>query len=526
MLIRTMLLLLLTATATSAQPRPVPRNAANPETRTAQYLESVRRQPSLLLQFLREMPKGGDLHNHLSGAIYAEHYIQWAAEDDLCLNRQSFAFVPQPCGADKDIVSAKKVLTDATLYQQVINAQSMRFFRGPESGHDHFFDTFGKFGAVSNNHMGDMLAVMASEAAADHLSYLELLLDPDNGAAEKIIEDHQIVFDDNLATLRDKIIHNGLADAIPAGRSTLDQAESRMRELLHCGTPQASPGCNVTIRYQYQVLRGKAPAIAFSQMLTGLELASADPRVVDINPVMPEDAYVPMHDFDLHMRMLSYLHGLYPKVHLSLHAGELWTGLVPPAGLTYHIRHSIEIGNANRIGHGVDVMFENDPVGLLKEMAARKVAVEVNLSSNDQILGVSGKDHPLAIYLLYGVPVALSSDDQGVARSNMTQEYVRAVRDQGLNYPVLKRIVRNSLEFSFLPGKSLWTDATYSRRVPACAADQPLSAKPSQACQDLLAKSERARLQWRLEADLGQFETKTCCTATATPHPQSAVSMR
>jgi adenosine deaminase len=43
-----------------------------PEQRTARYMDSVRSQPPLLLAFLRRMPKGGDLHNHLSGAIYAE----------------------------------------------------------------------------------------------------------------------------------------------------------------------------------------------------------------------------------------------------------------------------------------------------------------------------------------------------------------------------------------------------------------------------------------------------------------------
>ena len=39
-------------------------------------------------------------------------------------------------------------------------------------------------------------------------------------------------------------------------------------------------------------------------------------------------------------------------------------------------------------------MLEKDPIGLLKEMAARNVLVEINLTSNDQILGVSGDDIP------------------------------------------------------------------------------------------------------------------------------------
>jgi adenosine deaminase len=36
--------------------------------------------------FLHRMPRGGDLHVHLSGAVYAERFIAWAAQDGLCAN--------------------------------------------------------------------------------------------------------------------------------------------------------------------------------------------------------------------------------------------------------------------------------------------------------------------------------------------------------------------------------------------------------------------------------------------------------
>src|SRR5260370_29679891 len=53
--------------------------AQTAEQRTARYLESVRKQPPLLLAFLHEMPKGGDLHNHLSRSSYAAGLIDVAA---------------------------------------------------------------------------------------------------------------------------------------------------------------------------------------------------------------------------------------------------------------------------------------------------------------------------------------------------------------------------------------------------------------------------------------------------------------
>jgi adenosine deaminase len=479
-----------------------------PEERTARYLESVRNQPSLLLAFLQSMPKGGDLHSHLSGSIYTESYIRWAAEDGLCLNRVTFAFAAGPCDPEKSSVPAAQILKDPVLYQQVINAQSMRSFNGPESGHDHFFNTFGKFGPVSRAHQGDMLAEVASRSSAQRVTYIETLLSIDKGLADRFPAENGITWNGNFDEMRKALLDKGISKVVETGRHNLDQFEAREREVLHCDTPHADPGCDVTIRYQYEIHRALPPEIVFSEMLVGFELASADPRVVDVNPVMPEDSYVPMHDFDLHMRMLDFFHRLYPKVRLSLHAGELWTGLVPPDGLKNHIRDSITRGHASRIGHGVDVMFEDNAPALLKEMAAKKIAVEINLSSNDLILGVSGHDHPLPIYMKAGVPVVISTDDEGVSRSDITQEYWRALRSFPITYRELKDIVRNSLEYSFLPGDSLWTDAAYSKKSAACS-------HPDAKCDAFLKTNEKARLQWKVEQDFAKFESGDCCTLPA-----------
>ena len=70
-----------------------PAPQATGEAATARYFASIRAEPSLLLAFLNEMPKGGDLHNHLTGAIYAESYLRWAAEDNLCLATATMTIV-------------------------------------------------------------------------------------------------------------------------------------------------------------------------------------------------------------------------------------------------------------------------------------------------------------------------------------------------------------------------------------------------------------------------------------------------
>jgi hypothetical protein len=378
--------------------------------------------------------------------------------------------------------------------------------REEESGHDHFFATFEKFGPAFEKHVGDALAEVASRAAADHLQYVEVMNTADGGQAA--ILGTRIGWDDDFSQLRDKLLAGGLADVVASVRSGLDSDEARKREVLHCGTAQAAAGCEVTIHYLYQVLRGLPREQVFAQILLGFELTKADPRFVGFNLVMPEDYYVPMHDFDLHMRMIEALHKFYPATHVSLHADELAMGLVPPEGLRFHIRESIERGGAERIGHGVAVMSEDDPIGLLREMARKNVLVEICLTSNDLILGVSGDRHPLPVYMKYGVPVALATDDEGVSRGDMTHEYLRAVETYGLLYAELKRMARESLEHSFIPGDSLWSDGRELRRAAACEGDKASSDHVSGKCEKWMAGSERARVQWQLEQAFMEFEKK------------------
>jgi hypothetical protein len=185
----------------------------------------------------------------------------------------------------------------------------------------------------------------------------------------------------------------------------------------------------------------------FAQTATAAALIRAEPRLVGLNLVGPEDYLVARRDYTRQMEIVRFL---ATDVPVALHAGELWLGLVPPPDLTFHIRQAIEIAGARRIGHGVTLAFERDAQGLLAQMRVRPTVVEINLTSNDLILGVRGKDHPFPVYLAAGVPVVLSSDDAGVSRIDLTNEYFRAARDYGLGYPQLKAIARNSLDYSFL----------------------------------------------------------------------------
>jgi adenosine deaminase len=490
------------------------------ELRTSRALESVRANPLELEAFLNDMPKGTDLHNHLTGAVYAETLIRDAAEDQLCVNPSALSFIKPEHPTKDDAkgptcetgnVPAVQAYKDQHLYDALIDSFSMRSFVPVTgtSGHDHFFDSFNRFHGTNERHKGEWLYEVATRAAAQNIQYMELMETPPFNRSAAAA--HEVGWYSDLSKMREALLAK-LGDGLKQDRDDdlafFKNAEETRDKLAHCGQPDAQPACGVKQRFIYQILRGFSKEQVFAQTLLGFETISADPtRIVGINFVMPEDSRVSMADFEEQMKMLNYLHSVYPKVHISMHAGELAPGLVTYEGLCCHIRWAVELGHAERIGHGVDIMYEQNPDKLLDIMAQNHVMVEIAFSSNDLILGISGKNHPFPIYRKHNVPVSLSTDDEGVSRINLTHEYVRAVETYNLHYADLRQMVRTGMEHSFQQGESLWQSRDVFKSVVAACSKDPLGAdKPSSSCADFLKSSEKATQQWDLERRFRQFE--------------------
>ena len=481
------------------------------EERAAKFFESTRKSPPQMLAFLLKMPKGADLHSHLSGAVYAESYIQWAAQKNLCVSQVTMVLAPPsttPCDQSAGQIAVSTALSNSVLYRKLIDAWSMRYWEfSGQNAHDQFFDSFGKFSTATWGQTGAMLAEVVSRAARGRVSYLELMLTPDDGKSSDIGK--LVGWDGNLEGTLSKLKSNGIDGAAAIGVDNLKKAEAEKDKLLGCGTAQADPGCAVTIRYVSQVSRGAALGQVFAQMVTGFALAN-DPgsKVVALNLVQAEDMLPSMQNFNVHMEMLNFLRPQYPRAHVTLHAGELAPGLVPPEGLTFHIRDSVLKGHAQRIGHGVDIMHEDEPYQLLKELVRRDVMIEICLTSNDTILGVRKEHHPLATYLEYGVPVALATDDEGVSRSEISREFLKAAQDHGLRYMQLKTMARTSLQYAFISGASLWADSKKGIAVSQCTPDISSTLEISPACKQFLNGSEKASLQLKLEREFKTFESQ------------------
>lgn len=94
--------------------------AETAEQATSNYFNSIQNNPKKLSDFLYNMPKGADLHNHLGGVSMAENMLRYAKQDNLCVNSQSLAVIENhhcPSAFQVD-----KIQRYPQLYNQVIDA--------------------------------------------------------------------------------------------------------------------------------------------------------------------------------------------------------------------------------------------------------------------------------------------------------------------------------------------------------------------------------------------------------------------
>jgi adenosine deaminase len=475
----------------------------------ARHFIEIRARTPELTAFLRAMPKGGDLHSHLVGSAYAEEYIAWGITEKMCADVKAKKIIKPPCDAGAGRPPIAEAARNATFYQGLVDALSTRNYRSRNiAGRTQFFRAFAGFDAVTETENGPAynLASAIRRAADQNILYLELMFSEGMRAARKI--GARIPWDDNPARLRQTLLSAGIAGLTHKTRAVYDRMERGATSKLICPDVARGKGrfCGVTVRYLASLKRTVPKQQLFAELVHAFELVRRDLRITGINLVGPEDAPITLQTYREQMDLIGALKKIMPEVSISLHAGELRIGLVPPRHLRAHIRQAVEIAQASRIGHGVDIMHEDKPYALLSDMAKRGVLVEINLTSNDIILGIAGNDHPFLTHLKHGVPLALATDDEGVARINLTHEYRRAVQSYGLDYTTVKMLSRNSLTYAFISGKSLWRDAVQAKPNSACGGDSLGGIAPSQTCAGFLRKSAKARLQWRLEAAYRDFE--------------------
>lgn len=426
------------------------------------YLDSIRNDEARLRQFFAKLPKGADLHHHYSGSVYAETYLEYIEKNNLWINRNSYAvaYDQAPRNERSEWSTVNSLKEDgywSDIKVKIIESWSKLYFNYVSKANDeHFFSTFDRFSIPAKETYNEGLREIKNRAISENVSYIETMF-KSTGFYDKFEKDNE--FTTQLLALQETkndSIQIKLAELYTYYTKVenavfLSKVKSHNQLIQKLHTENKIDDDKFTMRYQNYFIRLFDPATTFKSFLIAFHSASTSDLIVGVNIVAPENNAVSMRDYWLHMQIFKYFKSVYPTVKTAMHAGELTLGLVKPEDLTYHINDAVFIAGAKRIGHGVDIAYEKKSEELLSYMAQHEIAIEISFSSNDFILGVSGNKHPILLYKAYNVPIVISTDDAGVLRTDLTQQFLILTRDYpSINYQDIKKMVFNSINYSFL----------------------------------------------------------------------------
>lgn len=422
-----------------------------------EYLERIRYDEAALISFMSKMPKGGDLHHHYSGSVYTESLIEKAIKDDYFLNIKTMVAKRAPGEGNNwkklSVLREEGKLNEYKL--KMLKQWSILYFNNEIPSDKHFFDSFNKFKEVADNYEAEGLIEFKKRAISENVSYIETQL-----TRIKINLDLSDFKNENgkllsLATKKDTSAIFTIFDKIHKSiikQNVLEKVaefNSKFIEKPHDSLKIDSD--NFTMRYQNYLLRFMPPVDVFKNLIVSSISDETSDLIVGVNIVAPEHGEVSMRDYWLHMLMFNYCQKKYTKVNYALHAGELTLGLVKPEELTSHINDAVYLAKADRIGHATGMPYEINSSELLRFMAENKIPVEVNLTSNAFILNIEKDEHPILLFKDYSVPIVISTDDAGILRTNLTDQYVTLAKNYpSFHYADIKECVYNSLEFSFI----------------------------------------------------------------------------
>ncbi len=382
-----------------------------------------------LYAFLFDLPKGGDLHNHLDGSNLAECWFKVAT--DQTLNRGTKFYTRtrnrncqeygQPFLAyltirefdynqlsecEKSEYEPLATLSD----KQTINWLSALKIDTADKGRDEFFEVIFprlRYLRYDLEIMTELLVENMKRLGAEGVRYLETIMTP-------------FRFQD-------------------ANGNCIDP-----ETVANCFTERLSQpdalATGVTVRFQSYVMRFAPEAEKEIEEAYAFVDQHRD-LWVGVNLVGREDN-VKGHPLRF-LETFRKLRRTYSGIQLSIHAGETNEA-------NDYIRNTLLLG-ASRIGHGINLITDPDTMLLMRN---NQYLIEINLISNRLLEYVPDLSlHPFSEYLRIGIPVCLNTDDRGMWDSNMTDEYYTAVTQFNLSWNEIIQLGENSLRYSFIQPK-------------------------------------------------------------------------
>jgi len=423
--------------------------------RPDQWFEDVKKNatPEQLYTFLYALPKGADLHNHLTGAARSE----WIWDAALAQESRGYTYYTKvaihncvPYGSN-EYGNTPYLLLFVNLLE--VNWKKLDECQRGEYKRLQDLDAKEKEGWLNSLRL-DKSYEGRNEFFGAHWQRMNDLYTNPYWVVYILQRNMEAFGKEGLAYLETENSLSGYRK--PDGTEfSLDSVADMFRAEL--GSP-AARATGVTVRFNNSILRFAPNAEDQLRFLFSVNDKYRD-LYVGINMVGRED-----DDKGYPLRFLPVLRELrhkYADINLTIHAGEVDEP-------NYHVRDTLLLG-AKRIGHGVNLITDDDTMRLMRN---GPYLVEINLISNLLLEYVKDySQHPFGEYLRTGIPVALSTDDRGMWDSNLTDEYFVAVKEFNLSWSEMVQLGRNSLKHSFVDEatKAQLLDA-YEKRVAAFAA--------------------------------------------------------
>ncbi|MDH3273296.1 MAG: adenosine deaminase [Gammaproteobacteria bacterium] len=385
-----------------------------------------------LYRVLYYMPKGGDLHNHLSGSNFSE----WWYELALAQKERGYHYYTK-VRIENCVAYGRNQFGHSPYYLMFRNIMASQYERLSDCEKSEYKP----LGQLNEDEKAGWLASIQldkpyegrEEFFGTHWPRLNALTKNPFIQAESLYRNMQAFGAEGLSYLETMVAVYGFAEP-DGGTITAEQVVDVLRQRLRQKDAIAT---GVTVRLQLPILRFLPDA---EEQLRGVyELVQNNSDVfVAVNMVGRED-----NDKGHPRRFLATLRDLrrkYSDVRLSIHAGEVDEP-------NNHVRDTLLLG-ADRIGHGINLIGDDDTMLLMRH---GPYMVEINLISNLLLQYVNDiNEHPFPEYLRTGIPVALSTDDRGMWDSTMTDEFFVAVTEFKLSWDEVKTLSRNSLQYSFV----------------------------------------------------------------------------
>lgn len=506
----------------------------------------ARKKDSTLRAFLRSL-QFADLHNHIDGAIYHEAYTRFAKEQDLwCyydstelqyvfFRRSEYAAAgegassssgPELVALPEGSMPVRELLKSSALRDRFVKIVSVGE-TDSEITQKRFFAAFRTLESIGSYMplKTKLESILEDCATQTNIPYVELAIwFKRNPLPDAYLIKFNELFSDPSYKLTEghcehlyTLLQDWIQTYVSSASQELDSCcEVTNSQLVKKGFNRSNLfDINNPVVMRFIIDHDRImPELSefFAAFAAGLTLEQQDPRIVGNGLAGPENNDNAISNFKRQLRIIIQLRKRFPGSNLTMHAGELTRGLATTAQIDTCILQTMKTG-AERIGHAACFFNSSNYLALVEKVKDQGTLIEVCLSSNLATLNIPLPEHVYREFISYGIPFCLGTDDPGILRSTLLDEYMSAIKSAPeIDYLLLKTISVLSLHKSFLPGRSI-VKIIYPPKGPVQYKIKKLFRQTVLEMQSLteeqhsfLESSDKAKLLYKMLINIQNFE--------------------